>query len=69
MLTPYGTPYRTLRALACSGAAPTLRDCRDAEREARAEHKRRTRLAAQSLLIARALWSAYRAALNPTVTP
>lgn len=61
MLTPYGTPYATLRLLALHGTCPTLWDCEEAEREARQYHARNARrLALQALLIARALWSARR---------
>jgi len=61
MLTPYGTPYATLRRLALHGTPPTSLDCRTAERDARQAHARGERLAMQRLLIARALWSALRA--------
>ena len=61
MRTPYGTPYATLRLLALHGSCPTLWDCEEAEREARMYHARKMqRLALQTLLIARALWSARR---------
>ena len=61
MLTPLGTPYPVLRRLALHGACPSRWDCETCEREARALHARKVRnQALQMLLIARALWSAYR---------
>lgn len=61
MRTYRGTEYRILRLMACRGVPPSLLDCRTAEREARCYHANGWREhAAQALLIARALWSAYR---------
>jgi len=61
MLTPLGTPYRIRQALAREGSAPSLHDCRTAEREARCFHRMGWHAhARQALLIARALWSAHR---------
>lgn len=55
MRTPYGTTYRELRALAFSLRPFPLVECIIQERQARTAHT------ARELLIARALWSAYRA--------
>jgi len=61
MLTPRGTPYAVLRRLAMSGTPPTLLDCEHAERQARLQHALQCReFARLELLIARAMWSAYR---------
>lgn len=61
MLTPLGTPYRILQALARHGTPPSLFDCRTAEQEARCFHRQGWHThAKQALLIARALWSARR---------
>lgn len=60
MRTYRGTEYAILRQLA-RRMPPSLLDCRTAEREARCFHANGWREhAAQALLIARALWSAYR---------
>lgn len=70
MRTYRGTSYAMLRHLACSPrmGPPTLADCRRAEQEGRCMHAHGWREhAAQALLIARALWSAYRAA-HPTTS-
>lgn len=60
MRTPNGTPYRVLRQLA-RRHPPSVDDCLDAERDARQAVRNGARHALQSLLIARALWSAWRA--------
>ncbi len=65
MHTPRGTPYHMLRSLALHGATPTEADCRLTERQGRMEHAMAHReLAALTLLVARALWSARRNFLN-----
>lgn len=67
-VTPRGTPYITLRRLALNGAPPTRADCEKAEREAREAHQRGAfDQAASELLIARSLWSAWRAN-QPTIS-
>lgn len=64
MKTYRGTEYRILMHLARRNP-PTLFDCRTAEREARCYHANGWGVhAAQALLIARALWSAYRFSLT-----
>ena len=65
MKTYRGTEYATLRRLACTPrlGAPSLADCRRAETEGRLMHRNGWREhAGQALLIARAMWSAYRLA-------
>ena len=55
MRTPNGTTYRMFRCLVRSLGVPSLIECQIQERQARTAHT------ARELLIARALWSAYRA--------
>lgn len=54
-------PYNRLRELAMAGSRPTRSECLAAEREGRRAHLLGRGDAAQTLLIARALWSARRA--------
>lgn len=67
MLTARGTPYRLLLALAGEGAPPSRLDCEHCERHARTMAQRKDApqavrdIARTELLIARALWSAWRA--------
>lgn len=62
MHTYRGTSYAMLRTLAGHGVAPSRKDCEVAEREGRCMHAHQWREhAMQALLIARALWSAWRA--------